>query len=92
MASRQRACVAPTGVKTDDGCKSVWPKAQLLPRRGEESWGDSEATVVRRLRSNRQGGASESIWGVRSGNGPPESQVISILWNHLMLTGFPSTP
>ena len=27
----------PEGVKTGDGCKPVWPKAQLLPRRGEES-------------------------------------------------------
>ena len=30
----QRVCAA-RRVKTDDGCKSVWPKAQLLPRRGE---------------------------------------------------------
>ena len=44
----QRDGAAPQG-KNCRRRKAIWPKAQLLPRRGENSWDEFETRVVMRL-------------------------------------------
>ena len=58
----------PVGVKTDDGVSQFGQKRSFCPAGvrsreatpKQQSWGDSEATVVRRLRSNQADGAAVS--------------------------------